>query len=140
MEAIYGYMLAAFPELFQTVPYYERPPEVGSGYAEAEVSGYTDVIIMAEKTFMATLGQRAFSAASSDALDYSDKEYLWAEADTPLRIGTFVFNVESNLMYRIVSKSEWIHTGGFIRFDFEIVQGATSEPDRSVAEPIKGSF
>ena len=140
MEAIYGEMLAAFPELFQTVPYYERPPKVGAGYEDATASGFTDVIIMAEKTFAATLGERAFSSASAQVLDYGDKEYIWAFADTPLRVGTFVFNVENNLLYRIVSKSDWEHTGGFIRFDFEVVQGTTSEPDRETTSVIKGKF
>ena len=139
-EGIYGQMLAAFPEIFQTVPYYVRDPKVGSGYEEPKASGFTDVIIMADKTFVATLGERAFTADSSDVLDYGDREFLWAYHDTPLKVGYFVFNVEHNLMYRIISKSEWGLYGGFIRFGFEIVQGQTSEPDRETTSVIKGTF
>lgn len=137
---VYGEMLAAFPEIFQTVPYYVQEPEVGGGYQPPSVSGFTDVIIMADKTFTATLGERAFTADSSDVLDYGDREFLWAPSDTPLRVGYFVFNPDAALLYRIVSKSEWGHYGGFIRFSFEIVQGQTSEPDRETATLIKGTF
>ena len=137
---IYGEMLAAFPELFQTVPYYVRQPKVGSGYSEPTQAGFTDVIIMADKTFIDTLGERAFSSDSADVLDYGDREYLWAFSDTPLRVGYFVFNTDANLMYRIISKSEWGKYGGFIRFGFEIVQGTTGEPDRESASVIKGKF
>lgn len=139
-ESVYGDMLAAFPEIFQTVPYYIREPEVGGGYKDPSVSGYTDVIIMADKTFIATLGERAFSSDSSDVLDYGDREFLWASSDTPLRVGYFVFNPDANLMYRITSKADWAQYGGFIRFGFEIVQGQTSEPDRQSASVIKGKF
>ena len=139
-EGIYGQMLAAFPEIFQTVPYYVRQPKVGGGYDNPETSGFTDVIIMADKTFVATLGEQAFSSDSSDILDYGDREFLWAYSDTPLRVGYFVFNPEHNLMYRIISKSEWGMYGGFIRFGFEIVQGQTSEPDRETTSVIKGQF
>lgn len=139
-EGVYGDMLAAFPEIFQTVPYYEMPPDVGAGYLPATASGFTDVIIMADKTFIATLGEQPFSADSADVLDYGDREFLWASSDTPLRVGFFVFNTEANLMYRIISKSEWGQYGGFIRFGFEIVQGTTSDPSRESASIIKGSF
>lgn len=138
--AIYGEMLAAFPEIFQTVPYYVMAPKVGAGYEEASVSGYTDVIIMADKTFIATLGERALSTDSADILDYGDREFLWASADTPLKVGYFVFNTNENLMYRIISKSDWDRYGGFIRFGFEVVQGTTSEPDRESTKVIKGKF
>ena len=139
MEAIYGEMLAAFPELFQTVAYYIREPKVGAGY-EDKASGFTDVIIMADKTFIATLGEQAFSTDSADVLDYGDREFLWAPAGTPLKVGYFVFNPDANLMYRIMSKSEWVMYGGFIRFGFEVVQGVTDEPDRETATLIKGKF
>ena len=137
--SVYGDMLAAFPELFQTVPYYIREPKVGAGYTE-KASGMTEVIIMAEKTFVATLGERALSTDSADVLDYGDREYLWAFSDTPLRVGHFVFNTNENLMYRIVGKSDWERYGGFIRFSFEVVQGTTSEPDRETTGVIKGKF
>lgn len=139
-EGIYGEMLAAFPEMFQTVPYYEMAPAVGAGFEPATASGFTDVIIMADKTFIAKLGENPFSTDSADVLDYGDREFLWAPSDTPLRVGFFVFNTDVNLMYRIISKSEWGQYGGFIRFGFEVVQGATSEPDRESAAIIKGSF
>lgn len=139
-EGIYGDMLAAFPEAFQTVPYYVREPKVGGGYEEPVASGFTDVIIMADKTFTATLGERAFSSDSSDVLDYGDREFLWASSDTPLRVGYFVFNMDEQKLYRIISKSDWERYGGFIRFGFEIVQGETSEPDKTTAEFIKGKF
>jgi hypothetical protein len=137
---IYGDMMAAFPEIFQSVPYYVCEPEVGGGYKPPAESGYTDVIIMADKTFIATLGERAFSADSSDVLDYGDREFLWAPSDTPLRVGYFVYNMDEEKLYRIVSKSDWERYGGFIRFGFEIVQGETSEPDRETTGVIKGSF
>ena len=137
---VYGEMLAAFPELFQSVPYYVREPKVGAGYKDPSVSGYTDVIIMADKTFIATLGERALTTDSADVLDYGDKEFLWAYSDTPLRVGYFVFNTDENLMYRIVSKSDWERYGGFIRFEFEVVQGTTSTPDRESTKIIKGKF
>ena len=140
MAGIYGEMLAAFPELFQNVPYYIREPEVGGGYKPPSESGYTDVIIMADKTFIATLGERAFSSDSSDVLDYGDREFLWAPFDTPLRVGYFVFNMDEEKLYRIISKSDWERYGGFIRFGFEIVQGETSEPDRETTGVIKGTF
>lgn len=139
-EGIYGEMLAAFPEIFQTVPYYVREPKVGGGYEAPKASGYTDVIIMADKTFIATLGERAFSSDSADVLDYGDREFLWAYADTPLRVGYFVFNVDEEKLYRIISKADWGRYGDFIRFGFEIVQGETSEPDKTSAELIKGKF
>lgn len=139
-DSLYGEMLAAFPEMFQTVPYYVRQPKVGGGYEDPEVSGFTDVIIMADKTFVATLGERAFTSDSSDVLDYGDREFLWAFSDTPLKVGYFVFNTDAKLMYRIISKAEWGMYGGFIRFGFEIVQGETSEPDRESASVIKGKF
>lgn len=138
-EGVYGDMLAAFPELFQTVAYYVREPLVGSGYKD-QASGFTDVIIMADKTFIATLGEQAFSSDSADVLDYGDREFLWAFSDTPLKVGYFVFNTDANLMYRIISKSEWGYYGGFIRFGFEVVQGTTSEPDREKASIIKGTY
>ena len=47
-EGLYGDMLAAFPEMFQTVPYYVRDPKVGSGYEAPTESGFVDVIIMAD--------------------------------------------------------------------------------------------
>lgn len=137
---VYGEMLMAFPELFQTEPYYVREPKVGSGYEKPVASGYADVIVMADKTFIATLGEHAFSADNSGILDYGDREFLWAPYDTPLKVGYFVFNTEENLMYRIISKSDWKRYGGFIRFGFEIIQGTTSEPDRESAELIKGTF
>lgn len=139
-EGVYGDMLASFPELFQTVPYYVREPKVGAGYNDPTVSGYTDVIIMADKTFIATLGERAFRDDSADVLDYGDREFLWASSDTPLRVGYFVFNMDENLMYRIISKSDWERYGGFIRFGFEVVQGTTSEADRQTTGVIKGKF
>ena len=138
--SVYGDMLAAFPEIFQTVPYYVRQPAVGGGYEPPSASGFTDVIIMADKTFMATIGERAFTSDSSDVLDYGDREFLWAPSDTPLRVGYFVFNPDECLLYRIVGKSNWKDYGGFIRFNFEIVQGETSEPDRESATLIKGKF
>lgn len=138
--AIYGDLLASFPEIFQTVPYYVREPKIGGGYKDPSISGFTDVIIMADKTFVATLGERAFTSDYSDVLDYGDREFLWAPSDTPLRVGYFVFNEDVNLMYRIISKSEWGMYGGFIRFGFEIVQGQTSEPDRETTSVIKGTF
>ena len=137
--SVYGEMLAAFPEIFQTVSYYIREPKVGPGYTE-KASGVTDVIIMADKTFIATLGERALSTDSADVLDYGDREFLWAASDTPLRVGYFVFNSDENLMYRIISKSDWERYGGFIRFGFEVVQGTTSEPDRESTGVIKGKF
>jgi len=139
-EGLYGDMMSAFPEMFQTVPYYVRKPKVDGGYEDPDVSGFTEVIVMADKTFLATLGERAFTADSSDVLDYGDREFLWAPSDTPLRVGYFVFNTDANLMYRIISKAEWGMYGGFIRFGFEIVQGETSEPDRTKAQLIKGKF
>ena len=139
-EGLYGDMLAAFPEMFQTVPYYVRDPKVGSGYETPTESGFVDVIIMADKTFQATLGERAFTSDYADVLDYGDREFLWAASDSPLKVGYFVFNTDASLMYRIVSKSEWGMYGGFTRFGFEIVQGQTSEPDRETTSVIKGEF
>ena len=138
-EGVYGDMLAAFPELFQTVPYYEREPEVGAGYTEKS-SGFVDVIIMPEKTLTASLGGRAVQTSSYDVLDYKDKEYVWAASDSPLRVGLFIFDTEKNRLCALVGKAEWGLYGGFTRFDFEIVQGTTSEPDRESAQIIKGSF
>ena len=138
-EGVYGDMLAAFPEIFQTVPYYEREPVVGAGYTEKS-SGFVDVIIMPEKTLTAALGGRAINSSAYDVLDYKDKEYVWASSDSPLRVGLFIFDTEKNRLCALVGKAEWGQYGGFTRFDFEIVQGTTSEPDRQSATLIKGSF
>lgn len=134
-----GDMLAAFPEIFQTVPYYVREPVVGAGYTE-KASGVVDVIIMPEKTLTASLGDRAIGSANYDVLDYKDKEYVWASSDAPLRVGMFIFDTEKQRLCALVSKAEWGLYGGFTRFDFEIVQGATSEPDRETTGVIKGKF
>lgn len=138
-EGIYGDMLAFFPEIFQNVPYYEREPKIGAGY-EDKVSGYEDVIIMPEKTLTAALGGRALSESSADVLDYKDKEYVWVSSDSPLTVGTFLMDLEKGRLVRLTGRAEWGLYGGFTRFDFEIVQGATSEPDRESATVIKGSF
>lgn len=138
-EGIYGDLLAAFPEIFQTVPYYEREPKVGAGYEEKS-SGFVDVIIMPEKTLTAALGGRAINASAYDVLDYKDKEYVWASSDSPLRVGLFIYDTEKKRLCALVGKAEWGQCGGFTRFDFEIVQGTTSEPDRESAHIIKGSF
>ena len=138
-EGIYGDMLAFFPEIFQRVPYYEREPKVGAGYEE-KVSGYEAIIIMPEKTLTAALGGRALSESSADVLDYKDKEYVWVSSDSPLTVGTFLMDLEKGRLVRLTGRAEWGLYGGFTRFDFEIVQGATSEPDRESATVIKGSF
>lgn len=138
-EGIYGNLLMFFPEIFQTVPYYEREPKIGAGYEE-KVSGYEDVIIMPEKTLTAALGGRALSESSADVLDYKDKEYVWVSSDSPLTVGTFLMDLEKGRLVRLTGRAEWGLYGGFTRFDFEIVQGTTSEPDRESATVIKGSF
>lgn len=138
-EGIYGDLLMFFPEIFQNVPYYEREPKVGAGY-EDKVSGYEDIIIMPEKTLTAALGGRALSESSADVLDYKDKEYVWVSSDSPLTVGTFLMDLEKGRLVRLTGRAEWGLYGGFTRFDFEIVQGATSEPDRESATVIKGSF
>ncbi len=138
-EGIYGNLLMFFPEIFQNVPYYERKPRVGSGYNEV-ASGYEDVIIMPEKTLTAALGGRAIAESSADVLDYKDKEYVWASSDSPLKVGLFLMDLEKGRLVRLVGRAEWGLYGGFTRFDFEIVQGTTSEPDRKTAEVIKGKF
>lgn len=138
-EGIYGDMLAFFPEIFQTVPYYEREPKVGAGYEE-KASGYEDVIIMPEKTLTAALGGRALSESAADVLDYKDKEYVWVSSDSPIKVGTFLMDLEKGRLVRLVGKGEWGLYGGFTRFDFEIVQGTTSEPDREHTGIIKGKF
>lgn len=138
-EGVYGDMLSFFPEIFQSVSYYEREPKVGSGYTEKS-SGLVDVIIMPEKTLTAALGGRAVNQSAYDVLDYRDKEYVWASSDSPLKVGTFIFDNEKQRLCRLVGRAEWGMYGGFTRFDFEIVQGATSEPDRKTATPIKGKF
>lgn len=138
-ESIYGDQLAFFPELFQYVPYYEREPRIGAGYTE-KASGYVDVIIMPEKTLTAALGGRVIAESTADVLDYKDKEYVWVDADAPIDVGTFLMDLDKGRLVRLVGRAEWGRYGGFTRFDFEIVQGATSEPDREVAELIQGSF
>ena len=138
-EGIYGDMLASFPEIFQTVPYYEREPVVGAGFTEKS-SGIVDVIIMPEKTLTASLGDRAIGSANYDVLDYKDKEYVWASSDSPLRVGMFIFDTEKQRLCALVGRAEWGLYGGFTRFDFEIVQGTTSEPDRESTGVIKGRF
>jgi len=132
-------MLAAFPEIFQTVPYYEREPKIGAGYEE-KASGFVDVIIMPEKTFAVSIGGRSTSEASADVLDIKDKEYVWVDHTSPLTVGTFLMDLEKGRLVRLIGRSEWGHYGGFTRFDFEIVQGTTSEPDREHTDIIKGKF
>ncbi len=134
-----GDLLAAFPEIFQTVPYYEREPVVGAGYTE-KASGLVDVIIMPEKTFTLSLGGRALAESSADVLDIKDKEYVWADHTSPLTIGMFLYDMEKGRLVRLSGRAEWGHYGGFTRFDFEIVQGTTSEPDRESTGVIKGTF
>lgn len=138
-EGVYGDMLAFFPELFQHVPYYERKPKVGAGYEE-EASGYEDVIIMPEKTLTAALGERALAESAADVLDYKDKEYVWVSSDSPIKVGTFLMDLEKGRLVRLVGRAEWGMYGGFTRFDFEIVQGTTSEPNRESTGVIKGKF
>lgn len=138
-DSVYGDMLMFFPELFQNVPYYEREPKVGAGYTEV-ASGYEDVIIMPEKTLTAALGGRALAESASDVLDYKDKEYVWVSSDSPISVGTFLMDLEKGRLVRLVGRAEWGLYGGFTRFDFEIVQGTTSEPDREHTGIIKGKF
>jgi hypothetical protein len=138
-DSVYGDMLMFFPELFQNVPYYERKPKVGAGYEE-EASGYEDVIIMPEKTLTAALGGRALSESAADVLDYKDKEYVWVSSDSPIKVGTFLMDLEKGRLVRLVGRAEWGLYGGFTRFDFEIVQGTTSETDREHTGVIKGKF
>lgn len=138
-ESVYGDLLAFFPEIFQTVPYYEREPKVGAGYNEV-ASGYEDVIIMPEKTLAAALGGRALAESAADVLDYKDKEYVWVSSDSPISVGTFLMDLEKGRLVRLVGRAEWGLYGGFTRFDFEIVQGTTSEPDREHTGVIKGKF
>ena len=138
-EGVYGDLLMFFPEIFQTVPYYERKPKVGAGYEE-EASGYEDVIIMPEKTLTAALGGRALAESAADVLDYKDKEYVWVSSDSPIKVGTFLMDLEKGRLVRLVGRAEWGMYGGFTRFDFEIVQGTTSEPDRESTGVIKGKF
>lgn len=138
-EGIYGDLLMFFPEIFQTVPYYERKPKVGAGYEE-EASGYEDVIIMPEKTLTAALGGRALAESATDVLDYKDKEYVWVSSDSPVKVGTFLMDLEKGRLVRLVGRAEWGMYGGFTRFDFEIVQGTTSEPNRESTGVIKGKF
>lgn len=138
-EGVYGDMLAFFPELFQHVPYYEREPKVGAGYTE-KASGYEDVIVMPEKTLTAALGGRALAESAADVLDYKDKEYIWVSSDSPIKVGTFLMDLEKGRLVRLVGRAEWGMYGGFTRFDFEIVQGTTSEPDRESTGVIKGKF
>lgn len=138
-ESVYGDLLMFFPEIFQTVPYYEREPKVGAGYEE-KASGYEDVIIMPEKTLTAVLGGRALAESAADVLDYKDKEYVWVSSDSPVKVGTFLMDLEKGRLVRLVGRAEWGMYGGFTRFDFEIVQGTTSEPDRESTGVIKGKF
>jgi hypothetical protein len=138
-DSVYGDMLMFFPELFQNVPYYERKPKVGAGYEE-EASGYEDVIIMPEKTLTAALGGRALAESAADVLDYKDKEYVWVSSDSPVKVGTFLMDLEKGRLVRLVGRAEWGMYGGFTRFDFEIVQGTTSEPNRESTGVIKGKF
>lgn len=138
-EGTYGDMLASFPEIFQTVSYYEREPVIGAGYTEKS-SGTVDVIIMPEKTLTASLGGRAVGDTSYDVLDYKDKEYVWASSDSPLKVGMCIFDNEKQRLCALVGRAEWGLYGGFTRFDFEIVQGTTSEPDRERTDVIKGKF
>ena len=138
-EGVYGDLLMFFPELFQNVPYYEREPKVGAGYEE-KASGYEDVIIMPEKTLTAALGGRALAASAADVLDYKDKEYVWVSSDSPVKVGTFLMDLEKGRLVRLVGRAEWGLYGGFTRFDFEIVQGTTSEPNRESLGIIKGTF
>ena len=95
---------------------------------------------MPEKTLTAALGGRALSEASADVLDYKDKEYVWASSDSPVKVGTFLMDLEKGRLVRLVGRAEWGLYGGFTRFDFEIVQGTTSEPDREHTGVIKGKF
>ena len=138
-ESVYGDLLVFFPEIFQNVPYYEREPKVGAGYEE-KASGYEDVIIMPEKTLTVALGGRALAESTADVLDYKDKEYVWVSSDSPIKVGTFLMDLEKGRLVRLVGRAEWGLYGGFTRFDFEIVQGTTSEPNRESTGIIKGKF
>lgn len=138
-DGIYGDLLMFFPELFQNVPYYEREPKVGAGYEE-KASGYEDVIIMPEKTLTAALGGRALAESAADVLDYKDKEYVWVSSDSPVKVGTFLMDLEKGRLVRLVGRAEWGLYGSFTCFDFEIVQGTTSEPNRESTGVIKGKF
>lgn len=125
MAGIYGDLLMFFPELFDQVSYFTAEPRVSSGY-EKTAEGITDAIIMTEKTLTTKLGKYP-KTDSNDILTYSDKEYCFAPEGTELKVGYFIIHPRENTLYAVTNKSDWEKEGGFIRFDIELVQGATGE-------------
>lgn len=138
MGGIYGEFLDFFPELFDLIKYYVKEPKVNSGY-EIKEEGFEDGIVMTEKTFIARIGKKS-RTDENDLLSYSDKEYLFAPADSKFRVGLTIIHPGENVEYAIVSKADWDKEAGFTRFDIEIVQGSTGSEDEEVPVLKPGVF
>lgn len=136
MESLFGDMLMFFAEMFDTVRWYKKEPKIASGYTDIE-DGYVDVIIMPKGKFDLVVGN---NGSQSHVINEEDKEYIWANDDSPLAPGIFIIDPKENKLCRITSKADWGRYGGFICWEFEIVQGSTGEEGRGSASVIKGRF
>lgn len=133
MSGIYGDFLDFFPELFDYVAYFETEPKVGAGY-EKIATGYADAVVLTEKTFMAHVG-KSTQTDSNDIISASDREYCFAPAGSPLKVGFCIIHPESEELYVIIGKSVWDKEAGFTKYEIQLLQGSTGEEEPVQVNP-----
>jgi hypothetical protein len=120
MCAVYGDMLAAFPELLKDYTVFKMPPRVGAGYGERyderTVTGYVS-------------WRRAREADIVEgAATQNDRGTFWERCDAltgESRIEQFDFMEIKRELYRFVEGDDFAYEGYFARWTIQYVAGNT---------------
>jgi hypothetical protein len=130
---VYGNFLDAFPELFRTVAFWDRLPQIGAGFERAEEKEYRVIVL--------TDAQANFQdkkAGDYKALDFANHDVLYCGVDTPIKKGMFLRHPDDGDIFTIDVALDYTFTGGFRAWGIDRVQGANgmNQQDISIKEGV----
>lgn len=116
--AIYGDMLAFFPEQFRMFDYFHMTPQNIASYSKRESLGKVRGIFQYMK--------KGELKRENDTLSDMNVPTLWTRQK--LNVGDFFIQKDEEL-YRIINPADWLFEGGFCCYVLETVVGNTDEQE-----------
>lgn len=122
---VYGNFLSAFPELLRTIHVWTKDDK-------SDTRSIAGVFLPTKggKLKRYTFSNKAgFSDYNSTAIDYTDDDQLIVGRTfkDKVRIGDFFDDPDDMSIHRITGEVDYMHSGSFIVFITERVNGATSQ-------------